>query len=275
MLIVASFFTVYKMNKPSRFIIIGSVASKHWFTDFRQPNDVDILSSTPNALTSNRFLDQQSHRLFDLVVDHSNDKTFADPNVLLTLKLSHVRHDQVFFEKTIHDIAFYKSHGCQVIEPLYDQLIPLWDEVRPNRVKLSNVKVEDFFTSTVTRKYNHDYLHELVAFNQRPLHESIRPDLTLVYCDPVLYQQLSSEHKLQLALEELMVTAIERYNITTNTSDINVYKAVKQALKLLITSMTRGWFARYYAENYPAIMKNNIKLLVDKIKQVVAQLETT
>lgn len=261
------------MNSKQPFIIIGSVAAKHWFPDFRQPNDFDIVTPIDSScIKTNKFVDIQSHRLFDLIVDASDNKTFADPDVLLTLKLSHVHYDTVFFSKSINDIIFYQKHGCQVIEPLYKELAVLWNEIRPSKVKLKGVRVDEFFTSTVTRKYDHEWLHELVAFNARPLHERIRPDLTSVHCDYDMYMQLSKQQQAELALEELMVIAIERGKLTNKSTFIDIIQAMTNAIRLLITSISRGWFSRYYAENYYSIMTTSKALLINRIKNVLDQL---
>lgn len=234
----------------TNFIILGSVALKHYYPDARRkPKDIDILTDKPEVFKG-KYLDVSSHRLYDLIKEYNKGELFASPELLLTLKLSHVGKDTVWLDKTLQDIRFLLwDKEVKVIEPLYKELVKLWDEIRPSRVNLNQTNAE-FFNDAVNRKYDHEYLHQLVAFEGDPMNYKIRPKLDYAYCSETLWDNLSFNDKCFMALEEAMVISIERFKINSSSSKLDRIKAMQSSGKKLVTTMAKGYFSRFIAENF-------------------------
>lgn len=194
------------------------------------------------------IVDSQWHEVAEYLISENSDPVFMDPNLLYTLKVSHAHWD-IKWDKTMSDILFLQVHGCTIHEEAYKRLLPIWakthGEKRAN-LKRSN---EEFFKDGVRRDFDHDKLHELMAFNGRPMHERIRPDLKSVWCSELMFNELTREEQVCTALEELLVIAIERGHLTVRARNSEKLMAVSRAYRLLCTSMTSGWFARFLITN--------------------------
>lgn len=247
-------------------LIIGSTAQYHWFPDSRKPTDIDLL--TPAKIVGNEskvcVVDCQWHDLAERIIEMNCDPVFADPNILFTLKVSH-SHWDIHFDKTLFDIKFLQDKKCNLYPALYHDLVKMWEKIHGEKKAYLDVTVDEFFSETVKREYDHDFLHECVAFNGRPMHEFIRPDLTKAWCSEEMFSVLSNEHQAQTALEEIIVTAIERSGLSMNSSKIDRIRALKKAHRLLCTSMTKGWFARY-------LILNHFDLLYTRKEQCLNQI---
>lgn len=245
------------MKQMSTWRIIGSTAAYHWFPHgaggkpARVPKDIDLL--TPAKVASDSpttcLVDAQWHSAAEYLISINRDPVFLDPDLLLTLKVSHAHWD-VKWSKTIWDVWFLQEAGAKLNMDAYDRLFKVWTEV--HGAKKVNLKkpVAEFFIDAVRRKHDHEQLHELLAFNDRPMHERLRPDNLSVWCDAGLFNALSAEQQFQTALEELLVVAVERFDLDSTSTPIDILKAVNGAYHQLVTSMTTGWFARFLILNH-------------------------
>lgn len=246
------------------FLITGSVAARHWFHDFREPNDVDILTATPIILTSSHpsafGIEAHHGDIFTKIIEMNISNTFVDPDILYTIKMSHAQWD-IKWDKTIKDMIFFQRAGCTLNEPLYDELVEHWTTVHgPKRVNLK-MGNDEFFSDAVKRIIPHDRLHELVAFYEKPMHTLIRPDLTSPKPDKALWDALSWRQKMETAMEELCVVAIERGRLTEDSKRHDIHIAYRKAYKSLVTTMTKGWFCDF-------LLANAAELLVDVERNV-------
>lgn len=250
-------------------LIIGSTATYHWFRDARPPKDIDLL--TPAKIAGNHgkicVVDAQWHDAAEAIMAVNKDPVFADPNVLLTLKVSHA-HWNIHHEKTLHDIKFLQDKGAFVLDGLYNILIPVWTKIHGKNAVTVNKPPEEFFKDAVPRAYDHEYLHEQVVFYERPLHERLRPDPNNVFCSQERWDQLSYNDQCKCALEEILVTAIERRNLTKHSKKSELLSAVKLAHNKLCTTMASGWYARFNIENH-------FELLINRRDQWLTQLTST
>lgn len=250
-------------------LIIGSTAAYHWFPDARKPKDLDLL--TPAKITGNHgeicVVDAHWHDAAEEVIGVNTDPVFADPNVLLTLKISHA-HWNIHHEKTLYDIKFLQDKGAVVHEPLYRKLVEVWKVLHGKNLVTVNKPPAEFFRDAVPRAYDHEWLHEQIAFYDRPLHERLRPDPGNVFCSKALWDTLSYEDQCRCALEEILVTAIERKNLTKHSKKSELLSAVKLAHTKLCTTMASGWYARFNIENH-------FELLITRRNQWLTQLTST
>jgi hypothetical protein len=238
-------------------LIIGSTAMYHWFPDARKPKDLDLL--TPAKIVGNHgdvcVVDAQWHEAAEAIMMASTDKVFATPNVLLTLKVAHA-HWNVEHQKTLFDIKFLQDKGAEVIEHLYLALIPVFTARYGKNKVTVNKPMREFFTDAVPRAYDHEWLHEKLAFHGRPIHERLRPDMGNVWCSRELFERLSYDDQCACALEEILVTAVERRNLTTHSKRSELLSAVYLAHHKLCTTMASGWFARFNIEHHHELLIN-------------------
>ncbi len=225
-------------------MIFGSTALRYWYPNSRQPRDLDIATqSTSNSPSV-------EHHWVPSFSNLQSIDGYVVPSHLMTIKLAHLSYD-INWDKHMHDFVFLQNKG---VTPDYD-LLPLLQRDFANyhgtkRVNL-NKSLDKFFTPTVTRRYNHDELHELLAHYDRPLHERIRPDLSKAYCSRDLFFSLSTTDQWLCALEEAYVIAYERF-LSRSYMPFNHAKAA--ALKLMITNLTSGWFNQFLIENFYTLL---------------------
>lgn len=112
-----------------------------------------------------------------------------------------------------------------------------------------NMRVDEFFNDAVVKKYDHDRIHELVAFGDRPLYESLQRDASKAWCERDLWDQLSHDLKLKCVAEETMVIAIERFMIPSGWKH-SAKSAYNKALTKVCTNLTSGWFRDFAIDNH-------------------------
>jgi hypothetical protein len=247
-------------------IIIGSYAISHHFSDYnRTPSDIDYVVRGQQTI----FIDELSKRQeihhgnhFDYLLDNNKDSFFADPDMVYTIKVSHLAWD-INFDKHMKDVIFLKSKGCKLILEFYKTLYNHWQIVHGSKsyINLSR-PVSKFFHDTISRKYDHDSLHELVAFYDRPLHEKIRKSVDNALPSQTKWNELSHEDKIKCSLEEIYVIFLERY------SNFPISHGIVKAMKQLITSMTKGYFNLFLIENFEELRtydKTHLKLKMEQL----------
>lgn len=252
-------------------IIIGSVAAYHWFSDTRIPKDVDIITVNSFQKT-NSIQDIKQHHAVSSIISASSDKVFADPDILFTIKVSHANWD-IKWEKTMFDISFLKEKGCKLNLELLFKLTEVWKNIHGKKSVNLMQSVSDFFNDYVQREQNHEKMHELTAFNGYPMHEKIRPDLNIVMCSEDKFNALSSEEQFETALEEIIVTSIERSKINIKSKNSEKIQAINKGYKLLCTSMCTGWFARFLIMNRIELLYHRKYKLLNKLNYVLLEIK--
>ncbi len=223
-------------------MIIGSTALKHWFPDLpREPADLDewVESSEPNT----RKRETHWHPIFGDIIRVHGNPVYAPPNLLLTIKMSHAPWSDVHWDKTMSDIGFLQRKGAQMDWWSYRRLYSHWEQVFGAKRAYLSKDNDAFFDDGVKRVYVHDDLHRAVAFYGSPLYEKLKPDLGKASCSADLFTALNREDQVKCIQEEAFVVALERFLIPCDFA-MSSYAAYRQALKLLATQMTKGFFAR-------------------------------
>jgi hypothetical protein len=231
-------------------LIIGSTAMKYWFPESREPKDRDIFSPDPWEM-GDRMWDPRMHDLVFGLPDRG-EQPYATPNELLTIKLSHAGWDlkNGSWFKHMEDVAFLQNKGAKVIEPLYNVLYSIWEDKHGKKRVDLNYDKKAFFDDAVRRKYDHDSLHRSVALNPGyPIWDDylvpgqeIKMDMKKIWAD-------TKERQLFLFWEEIAATALERTMIPSDYT-ASPRAAWAKALKLTVTSLTKGKSSRFIAENY-------------------------
>ena len=118
--------------------------------------------------------------------------------------------------------------------------------------KLNKPNVE-FFDDLVQKKYDHDYLHELFAFYDKPLYTRLQHDSTKAWCDKGLWESLSYDGKNKCVAEEVYVIATERFLVPKDWQ-YPCKLAFHAAMVKVCTTLCSGWFRDHAIDNFPTIL---------------------
>ena len=222
--------------------------------------------------------------------DCKNYFNFLDLQSQYVLKLSHAEFD-IHWSKTINDIQRMKKcfvmnnalkpHTKLFPEEVFDSLdikykdlffaLKAYWAIKHKDKKHVNLNMpkNEFFNEHVKRKYDHDYLHQMVAYYDQPMFKRCLKDGHDVMLDLVKFEQLSFDDKLKICREEIYVLALERILIPNNFSSCE-HQAYRITLKNLVTKMSTKWFPTFIADNYNYLYKfdvNYMKKFLNNIKE--------
>ena len=258
-------------------VLIGSKALATYFSDYRMPKDADYIidgvfqHSVGESGERVEYYDCNRNRGLRVLFERTNEIPTVDE--LYTLKLSHCFWP-VHWEKTMGDLAFMQSHGAKIDENLFGLLYTDWEKIHGKKRAYLKKENEKFFSDCVKREYIHDDIHRAIAYNDRPMFECVKSDLNSAFVSKSMFLGLPFEDKLKLCREEIYVVALERFLIPSDFRHSKMY-AYKKACEKLLTSMTKGWFPKFIAENWLSLRKPDNHDFIglfnsksDKIKRV-------
>lgn len=242
-------------------VIIGSTAIKHHFPHFnRQPKDIDYAVSSRDGLTSTREVEF----LLNPVLNRWTSEKFCPPNLLLTLKMSHLFWD-LNWDKHMFDVQFLLDEGATMDKKFFFEMLEYWKENNP-KIKRSRLDMskEEFFTNAVNyNEHEHDYLHTLI--NDSPMYTRILKDGQEVELDMSKWEELSHEDKLETIREEVYVMAWERFK---KDSWVTAYRKM---LRKFIRQHAPEDMAIYAILNYKDLLTpkvNYINIINDGLQKV-------
>lgn len=244
-------------------ILIGSRALAYWDQGFtpKPEADWDIISDEPIEGAEWHKPDHLNNWKFEQFIGEAR-LTFNGHRVyvvnrwaLAIIKRSHLWRD-LSFQK---HITMYHKH-------MSDWRCWTWAEreLLTERTKLTRIAYpqgnpnlmqtkEDFFDDAVTKKYDHDYLHELVAYHDKPLYTRLLRDPSLAWCEEDKWRTLDHADKIKCIAEEAHVIAIERMMIP-NEWNYPAKRAYVKAVDKVCTTLCSGWFRDYAIDHYPEVM---------------------
>ena len=231
-------------------LVIGSVAAKHWFPDWREPKDYDVFSDEPVEHPDLRVEPFWDDRLADLLA--YGGCRIATPDELATIKWSHLYWDlrNGSWNKHMFDLTKLREHGAQLIPEWHDILYAIWEDVHGKKQVDFDQEKGEFFSDAVTRIYDHDSLHRSVAYTPgQPIYETVLKDGHSVKMDMAKVWALPIEQQVKLFREEIYVTALERLVIPSGYIH-SPGAAYQWALRRTITSLTRGRSAKFIIEHF-------------------------
>jgi hypothetical protein len=192
----------------------------------------------------------------------------TSPDAVYTIKCSHLGWD-IHWQKTLNDTLWLKSKGCKIIPELFDALVLHWQKVNGNKEYLSlKQDKKEFFTDHVTYKYDHDYLHELVAHPQEPMYKHCLQQGEEVLIDKEKFLQMTHSEQVRMFREEITVIAVERWVVPSNTSWVKAYRL---SLKKTIVSLTKGWATEFIVKNIGEFVKPDFSYF----RHILNQLKVT
>lgn len=234
-------------------LIIGSTAMAMLGFDRREPKDIDVFTDEASD-GEDAFWDPA---FADWLAD--GETRVATLDEMYTIKLSHsyweLRNGS--WNKHMSDLVWLQDAGGRVIQPLHDLLYGAWK--RRHGSKKVNLTQEsgEFFSDAVHRRYDHDSLHESVAYGDRPIYEECLRDGASVQMDMKKVWAMPFDRQVQLFREEIYVTALERIIIPDDYTG-SPRAAYAWALRRTITSLTKGRSAQFIAEHFKTFRSPDI-----------------
>jgi hypothetical protein len=262
-------------------ILIGSRALQFWHPNVQLKTDTDwdIISDVPLDIPNveihdpSILLNSELERYVREFIDVNGIRIgVVDLVGLAIVKRSHL------FRKLSFDkhITQYHRHLKPATESFtgYDswllakrtkETMKLFPQTTPS-LKQSK---EDFFDDYVTKKYDHDKIHELVAYEETPIYTKLLTEHGKVWCSEDSWKQLSFRQQCMAVAEETMVIAIERF-LVPNDWKYSPKLAYFKSLEKVCTTLCSGWFRDFAIDNYPMIIDMFNK---DRIMNIRSQLE--
>lgn len=224
----------------------------------KETSDWDVISESPIPGTEWHDPGIMCNR--ELAKNYSTDQTVdfnghtlhvMSMTGLAIMKRSHLWRTVGFDKHIIHYHKWLKPNtqftdtDLDLIGRRSDAHREMFGDRRPSL----NMSVDEFFDDAVKKKYDHDRIHELVAFGDRPLYESLQRDSSKAWCERDLWDSLSYDLKLKCVAEEIMVIAIERFMIPSGWTH-SPKSAYNKALTKVCTNLTSGWFRDFAIDNH-------------------------
>ena len=238
-------------------ILVGSKAAKIHIPTFREGNDVDYWSLEKLWNCDSSIIPKEIIPLFE---HDSLVNRCATLNDLLTIKLSHLPYD-ILWKKHLNDYLVFKKHGAQINRALYVALQQHWENVHGNKSFLSLYRTKDnFFDDYVEKEQEHDYLHELVAYPDKPVYSRCLQEGQEVMIDWDKFLAIPFEQQVKMFREEINVIATERWLLPTKDSGkITFREAYSKSLHKTVTALTKGKASRFLCENIEEFIRPNRK----------------
>lgn len=226
---------------------------RHHFPDFnREPKDIDYAVEDAKYFTSSREVEYlENPILFKYVKDNQE---YIDPNMLLSLKMSHLFFD-INWAKHMWDVQFLLNKGCTYDIALIVELYNFWKDFHP-RHRRSNLEVskDEFFTNAINYDNNeHDILHTYI--NPVPTYTKILADGKDVEISEDKFNLLTLEEQLDVVREEVYVMAYERYK------NYHFMIANAKMLKKFIMQHAPMWMFPFVVKNYVSLNRANINFI--------------
>lgn len=236
-------------------VLIGSKAIKHHYPEFnRNPKDTDYA-----VIDKYKKSTREIEYLYNPIIGHLEG--VAEPNILYTLKVSHVVGWDIKWEKHMFDIQFLKQKGCTLDKELFFKLYDFFNTIHEvNKRSDLDMAGKDFFNNAVKCEYDHDYLHTLL--NPIPTYTKVLKDGEDVDVSEEKFNDLTFQDKCNLVIEEVEVMSWERWP----KKDYRV--AFNMMLKKFILNHAPIWEAIFIIENYVLLQKplrNHFKIIESQL----------
>jgi hypothetical protein len=253
-------------------LLIGSKAIECLYNDYRDTSKSDLDYAVLDEEGKKRLIaiSRSPNLEVHIIPPLFNEEvgTIPHSHILLTLKVSHIYWSKKHFDKTIYDIEYLRSKGAIVNENLYKDLYRHWEkEFGKKTISLDKTNTE-FFNDKLQRTMDHDDLHRMMAYGPTPVYEGLKKDNSKALIDKELFFALPKAQQLACCREEIIVIALEKWIIPSGGTE-NHISAWKNSYKHLVTTITKGWFARYLVDNSKDLRKpdyNYKKAFYDKIE---------
>jgi hypothetical protein len=260
-------------------LLIGSRALAYWNKNLQISSnaDWDIISDKPiegAEWHDSKFLNNAEFEQFtnssDVIEFNNNKVSVVNIFGLSIIKRSHLWRSLSFQKHITHYhkylTNFKRKQYNSYMEQILQERILLTMQAYPQAYPRLNKRVDEFFDDYVTKKYNHDYLHELVAYYDKPLYTRMQHNPDRAWCDKDLWNDLALEDKTKCIAEEVQVIAIERFMVP-NDWKYSVRLAYIKSLDKVCTTLCSGWFRDHAIDYYPEVLALCDTLRIAKIRK--------
>lgn len=230
-------------------LVIGSTAMRVHVPGWREPKDHDAFSDYDGLVKtdSDLFWDNSFYEW----LGYGDNTRIATLDELYTIKVSHSYWElpNGSWNKHMADIVALKRAGAVLDPDLHAMLYSVWQNKHGRKRVNLNMDKSEFFADAVKRIYDHDSIHESVAYGARPIYDTVLVPGQTIAMDMSAIKSLDFETQVRLYREEIYVTALERWVIPSDYT-FSPRKAYAWALKKTIVSLTKGWSATFIVDNY-------------------------
>ena len=268
-------------------VLIGSRALHYWFNDMtpKEDADWDIISNRPGTFEESSEIRIEWHDPWLLnneefykytselhTIDILGTKVYiCNPIGLSIIKRSHLWRDLKFSKNITHYhkyLAWCKRAYTEKDHQLLAERTRMTHERYPQGSPNLMQSKEDFFNDAVKKVHDHDYLHELFAYYEKPLYTRLLRQADLAWCDEDKWLQLSHEDKLKCIAEEVQVIATERF-LVPNHWRYSSKLAYAKSLQKVCTTLCSGWFRDYAIDHYPEVLQLYDAKRFENVKRVL------
>lgn len=230
----------------------------------------------PDHLNNGKLYDAFKDRCGVQVVHGWGAILIAPPRMLYILKRSHAWRDRNH-EKTLthlwkEGLVKHQPRPRSYDDDLLKERVNLTKQAYPQGNPNLNQSVEDFFDDPVKKYYEHDWLHELYAFDGVPMYTKLQPDPSKAWCAKDLWDALPYHNKLYCVQEETYVIATERFLIPRGYK-FPAKLAYYKALNKVCTTLCSGWFRDFAIDNYGPLIDAFNQENVDRVRKEIKQAE--
>lgn len=186
------------------------------------------------------------------------------PQGLMLIRRSHL-HRSLNFPKNIMIYHKFKEELGEIEDlSLLKKITKLNKDHFGDPHPSLNKSKKDFFDDYVTKYYEHDDIHKVTCYYDKPIYELLKDDDDKVWCSKSKFDLLPFEDKLKCVREEGFVIALERFIIPKMKNSEKFppqHIAFEWSLNKICTTLTSGWFRDFAIDNYPEIMKHSYNFL--------------
>ncbi len=269
--------------KPE-YLLIGSRALDYWHDVglVKDSTDWDIVSKEPiEGAEHHPWLFLDNHELARYTSpEHTVEFNGRTVHVVCILGLAIVKRSHLWRDLGFgKHITMYHKHLARYMkdaEPWDLDLLKKRTELTmkqfPQQGPNLNQTVEDFFDDAVTKKYNHDYLHSLFAYQEQPMYTRLQTDSTKAWCSKELWNGLTHVEQLQCVAEETYVIATERFMIPKDWK-YPAKLAYNKALNKVCTTLCKGYFRDFALDHYPKVLDMFDEGKFLEVKEMLSELD--
>lgn len=241
--------------------------------DYLKVDNVEFLNK--DCLNNNVFIGSVE------VLPFIQDNNFRFNYNICTIKELYIQKRSHIYRsrKFPRDITYLQLLKKECLD-LYKSIPGLDNPILKDRIKLTKQKYgsknpnlnqsnESFFDDYVTKYFNHDDLHRLMAHYDEPIYEKLKINSELAKCEKFLWDNLSYEDKVKCVQEECYVIALERKIIPDFILDkphMPCRISFDHALSMVCTTLTGGWFRDFAIDNW-ANIRCNLKDFISEFKR--------
>lgn len=266
--------------------LVGSRALNFWRGQpSKDTTDWDVISEQP--IPGCEWHEPDNLNNHQMAVDYNSFETISHPSGvqlyvmqpmgLAIMKRSHLWRD-LSFQK--HITMYHKGGLSDWLKPaLASGKFPLIEADLTERTKLTHAMYpqknpnlmqlkDDFFDDAVKKKYDHDFIHTVVAYEDVPIYTKMLRTTNLAWCEHDKWVILTKRQQLYAVAEEAMVIAIERF-LVPKQWNFPPKLAYMNAVQKICTTLCSGWFRDFAIDEYPAVIDLYDPVKFGKFKQLL------